>query len=148
MTSDILDVRRQARRPRNYLILWIAGAVLYAGWLQGWPTLAALLCGPSLVLILVRLIVNEAEGFRLTAGGIEFYDAHAARTAGWDEVRWVTISDDGRGRARCALCLAGGGEADLPAVSAFAPDRLAEEFEKRGVMVRKGAVTGGRLAHA
>jgi hypothetical protein len=148
MTDDIFEIRRQARGPRNYLLLWLAISVLYAGWQQGWPLMAGLLCGPCLAMVLVRLAVNEAEGFRMTAEGIDVWDARSTRSADWASVRWVMVSADAAGRARCVVRLADGGEPALPAASALGPDRLAEEFQKRGVTVRRGHQASGGLAPA
>ncbi len=137
MISDTFEYRRQARGPGSYLALGLAMGLIFTGWSQGWPFSAMILCGPFLALILVRLILNEAEGFRLTAHALEFYGSSEDRAIAWRDLNAVTLSGDGSGGAHCLLHLAGGSTDVLPATSSFSPERLGQEFRDRGVPVRR-----------
>lgn len=139
MITDIFEYRRQARAPRNYFALGLVGGLLYLGWAQGWGLVASLLCGPFLAMVLVRLVANQAEGFRMTADTIDYYGDCADGTVDWNDLQAVTLSGDGAGGARCLLHLDGGRTEQLPATSAFAPERLAQEFRLRGIPVWRAA---------
>lgn len=138
MTPEIFEYRRQARAPRNYFALGLVGFLLYVGWSQGWGLVAGLLCGPALALVLVRLVLNQAEGFRMTEEALDFYGDRIDGTIDWLDLQAVTLSGDGSGGARCLLHLDGGRTELLPATGAFAPERLAQEFRRRGVPVWRG----------
>ena len=137
MITDTFEYRRQARGPGNYLALGVAMAMVYAGWSQGWSLMAVFLCGPFLALILVRLVLNQAEGFRLTPKGVEFYNDDRHRAIAWREVATVTMTGDGMGGAHCVLHLRNGATDTLPATNGFSPERLGQEFRARGVPVRR-----------
>lgn len=144
MTKDIFEYRRQARAPRTYLALGLVGTLMYFGWSQGWGLVAGFLCGPFLAMVLVRLVLNEAEGFRMTENTLDYYGEAVEGTVDWHELQAVTLTGDGTGGARCLLHLDGGRVEQLPATSAFAPERLAQEFRLRGVPVWRGDGTGER----
>ena len=133
--TDTFEFRRQARGPANYLALGASMALIYAGWAQGWPLMAVILCGPFLAFILVRLVLNEAEGFRLLASGVELYDQSHDRLINWRDLAAVTLRGDGNGGAQCLLHLSGGETETLPATAGFSPERLGQEFRVRGVQV-------------
>ena len=135
MVSDIFEYRRQERGPKNYIALGIAGAVLYFGWVQGWPLVAVLLCGPFLGFILARLVMNEAEGFRLTETSLEYYHLTDEQTLDWHEINGDTIAGDSLGGATCLIHCADGRTERLPATAQFSPERLTQEFRLRGVPV-------------
>ena len=134
--TDTFEFHRQARGPGNYLALGVAMGLIYIGWAQGWPLMAVLLCGPYFAYVLVRLILNEAEGFRLLPGGIEFYRPTDSRMVVWRDLAAVTLRGDGDGGAECLLHLKGGVTETLPATAGFSPERLRQEFRSRGVNVR------------
>jgi len=135
--TDTFEFRRQARGPGNYLALGVCMGLIYLGWAQGWPLIAFLLCGPFLSFVLVRLILNEAEGFRLMASGIEFYRQSERRLIAWRDLADVTLRGDGDGGAECLLHLKGGETETLPATSGFSPERLGQEFRARGIAVQR-----------
>ena len=137
MITETFEFRRQARGPGNYLALGVAMAMVYSGWTQGWSLMAVFLCGPFLALILVRLVLNEAEGFRLTAQGVEFYSDHRHRNLAWRDITNVTMAGDGMGGAHCLMHLRNGATDTLPATHGFSPERLGHEFRTRGVPVRR-----------
>lgn len=139
MFDDIFEFRRQARGPGNYLALGVVMTVMFLGRAQGWGLWAALLCGPFLAMVLVRLILNAAIGFRLGPEGLLWYQGATARSVGWADLDAVTITGDGAGGADCILHLAGGETDRLPGASAFAPERLTQEFRLRGVPVWRPA---------
>ncbi len=139
MTDETFEYRNQARGPKNYVALGLVLALLYSGWVQGWGVMAVFLCGPFLALILVRLIENEAEGFRLTEKGMDYFAPGQEGEIDWHSLRGVTIGGDGAGGALCDLHLEGGETARLPATAAFAPERLAQEFRLRGIPVWRAA---------
>lgn len=144
MIEEIFEFRRQARGPRNYMALGVVLTVIFLGCTQGWGLWAALLCGPFLAIVLVRLTLNEAQGFRLSDKGIDWCDGIVGRSLDWNEVNAVTIGGDGSGGADCRLHVDGGETVPLPASSAFSPERLALEFRQRGIPVWRPA--GERLA--
>jgi hypothetical protein len=148
MTNEIFEYRNQARGPRGYLALAVIMAVLYAGWSQGWGLVGVLLCGPALGWILSRLIQNDAQGFRMTAGGLDYHNGPLEGEVGWPDLAGVTITGDGAGGCQCHLHLHRGRTVLMPATQAFSPDRLTQEFRKRGVPVWRPAasVTGAALA--
>lgn len=133
--SETFEFHRQARRPGNYFGLGVAMAMAYAGWSQGWALMAIVLCGPFLALVLVRLVLNAAEGFRLTANGVELYSEDRHRNIAWRDIANVTIGGDGKGGARCVIHLRDDSADDLPATGGFSPERLGQEFRARGVPV-------------
>lgn len=135
MTGEIFEYRNQARGPRNYIALGLVLAVLYAAWQQGWGLMAVFLCGPILGFVLVRLIENEAEGFRMTETALDYYAPGIEGEVVWHSLRGVTIVGDGTGGAVCDLQLRDGEVVRLPATAAFAPERLAQEFRLRGIPV-------------
>ncbi len=148
MTIEIFEYRRQARGPRNYFALGLATSVLYLAWSQGWGLIAVLLCGPFLGLVTARLIENEAEGFRMTPSGLDYYDADGEGELDWHQLSGVTLTGDGAGGARCLLHLPGGQSVTMPATEAFAPERLAQEFRLRGVPVWRATAVPVALAAA
>lgn len=148
MTSEIFEYRNQARGPRNYIALGLVLTVLYAGWQQGWGLMAVFLCGPILGFILVRLIENEAEGFRMTESGLDYYATGIEGEVNWHTVRGVSISGDGAGGAICDLHLSDGEITRMPATSAFAPERLAQEFRLRGIPVWRSLASAHGMATA
>jgi hypothetical protein len=131
MMVEIFEYRRQARGPKNYLALWSVMAMLYVGWAQGWFLVAVLLCGPFLAMILVRLVLNEAAGFRLGPNGIDYFDGAEDGSVTWRDLRAVTLCGDGTGGATCLMQLTNGDSINLPATGDFAPERLATEFKAR-----------------
>ncbi|MFZ1660364.1 MAG: hypothetical protein WAT77_00280 [Paracoccaceae bacterium] len=135
MVSDIFEYRRQERGPKNYIALGLAGAVLYFGWAQGWSLVAVLLCGPFLGYILARLVMNDAEGFRLTETSLEYYRLTDEQSLDWHEINGVTITGDGLGGAACLIHCADGRSESLPATAQFSPERLSQEFRLRGIPV-------------
>ncbi|HQY45260.1 MAG TPA: hypothetical protein PK450_13890 [Paracoccaceae bacterium] len=135
MTSEIFEYRNQARGPRNYIALGLILAVIYSAWQQGWGLMAVFLCGPILGFVLVRLIENEAAGFRMTETGLDYYAPGVGAEINWHSLRGVTIAGDGAGGAICDLHLDDGETRRLPATAAFAPERLAQEFRLRGIPV-------------
>lgn len=144
MFDEIFEFRRQARGPGNYLALGTVMVVLFLGWSQGWGIWAAILCGPFLAMVLVRLILNEARGFRMTDDGLDWYVGLQGRSVPWADLNAVTIAGDGAGGADCLLHIDGGETAHLPEAAAFAPERLAHEFRQRGVPIWRPA--GERLS--
>ena len=143
--TDTFEFRRQARGPGNYLALGVTMATLYLGWSQGWSLLAMFLCGPFLALVLVRLVLNEAEGFRLTQDGVEYYSHDSDRMIAWRSLSSVTVTGDGAGGAECVLHLRDASTDVLPATTGFSPERLGQEFRARGVIVRR-AKTQAQMA--
>lgn len=135
MSNEIFEYRRQARGPRNYMALAIVMALLYLSWAQGWGLVSVFLCGPALGFLIARLIENAAEGFRMTEAGLDFYDAVQEGEVDWFDLTGVTIVGDGAGGSQCLLHLHRGATLTMPATGAFAPERLAEEFRRRGVPV-------------
>lgn len=135
--AETFEFHRQARRPGNYFGLGVAMAMVYAGWSQGWSLMAVVLCGPFLALILVRLVLNAAEGFRLTPNGVELYSEDRHRNIAWRDIANVTIAGDGTGGARCVIHLRNDTADNLPATNGFSPERLGQEFRARGVPVRR-----------
>lgn len=148
MTTEIFEYRRQARGPKNYLALALVLGVIYAAQLQGWGFVGVLLCGPFLAWVLVRLIENDAEGFRMTESELTYYGAEASGEVEWHLLRGVTIGGDGAGGASCELHLGAGENETLPATAAFAPERLAQEFRLRGVPVWRVAQPQQVMARA
>ncbi|WP_284163390.1 hypothetical protein [Frigidibacter sp. SD6-1] len=135
MVTEIFEYRRQARGPWSYLSLAVWTAVMYAGWTQGFGLIAALFSGPALGYTLARIIENEAEGFRIGPDAISlFRDAMESRHALRD-VTSVTIGHSPASGTVCHLNLANGRVVEVPATSAFAPERLAEEFRSRAIPV-------------
>lgn len=148
MTNELFEFRRQARGPQNYLALALVMTVSYLGWAQGWGLMAFLLCGPFLAMVLVRLVENEAEGFRMTQDAIEFYGADCDGAVSWFDLSGVTISGDGTGGARCELHHVGGDTWVMPATAAFSPERLSEEFRLRGIPVWRTSTSSQQFATA
>lgn len=148
MTGEIFEYRNQARGPRNYIALGLVLAVLYAAWQQGWGLMAVFLCGPILGFVLVRLIENEAEGFRMTETALDYYAPGIEGEVVWHSLRGVTLVGDGMGGAVCDLQLSDGEAVRLPATAAFAPERLAQEFRLRGIPVWRGPVSATWMAEA
>jgi hypothetical protein len=148
MTTEIFEYRNQARGPRNYIALGLVLAVIYAGHQQGWGLMAVFLCGPILGFLLVRLIENDAEGFRMTESGLDYYAPGCVGEVDWHTLRGVTVAGDGAGGAICDLHTDDGTSVRLPATAAFAPERLAQEFRLRGVPVWRAARTEDQLAEA
>ncbi len=148
MTNEIFEYRNQARGPRGYLALAVIMAVLYAGWSQGWGLVGVLLCGPALGFVLSRLIQNQAQGFCLSVGGIDYHDGALEASVAWADLTGVTITGDGAGGCQCHLHLQRGRTVLMPATQAFSPDRLTQEFRLRGVPVWRPAApaTGAALA--
>lgn len=145
MTNEIFEYRLQARGPQAYFALGLALTVVYFGWVQGWGLISVFLCGPFLAMVLARLLENDAEGFRMTAQSLDFYDAHNDGTVAWRDLRGVTVCGDGGGGARCMLHLYSGQNLQLPATGAFSPDRLAQEFRVRNVPVWRAATADNYL---
>ncbi|MGB3146343.1 MAG: hypothetical protein WBA91_01140 [Paracoccaceae bacterium] len=139
MSFEIFEYRRQARGPMNYFALALVIAITNLAWQQGWAFMAILLCGPFLAMILVRLIENDAEGFRMNEDGLYCYAGSHDESFDWYDLQGVTISGDGAGGAVCILHLAMGETMRMPATSAFSPERLAEEFRLRGLPVWRAA---------
>ncbi|MGC1486714.1 MAG: hypothetical protein WA784_02885 [Albidovulum sp.] len=135
MPTETFEYRRQARGPKNYIALWITMLVLYFASAQGWGFMAAILCGPFLGMIIVRLVLNEAEGFRLNERGVEYYSLAGTYRIKWRDLRAVVISGDGLGGAKCLLHTTNGASVALPATDAFSPDRLGQEFKTRNVPI-------------
>jgi len=135
MRHEIFEYRQQARGPRNYVALGLVMALIYVGWAQGWGLIAILLSGPILALILVRLVVNDAAGFRLTGTALDFYDGTAFQSLDWNEVEGVTVTGDGGGGSVCVIRTAEGQTHLLPATAPFSPERLTQEFRERGIPV-------------
>ncbi len=148
MTTEIFEYRKQARGPKNYLALALVLGVMYAAHLQGWGFVGTLLCGPFLAWVLVRLIENDAEGFRMNEAGLNYYGASVAGEVEWHQLRGVTIGGDGAGGALCHLHLGAGETESLPATAAFAPERLAQEFRLRGVPVWRAPQAQSAFAQA
>lgn len=148
MTNEIFEYYRQARGPRNYLLLGLSLAIIYIAARQGWGLAGTLLCGPFLGMVLVRLIANDAAGFRMSPAGLAWFDGTADGEIGWNRVRAVAVAGDGAGGALCDLHLANGFSMRLPATAAFAPERLAQEFRARGISVWRPASDTARTALA
>lgn len=148
MNTEILEYRNQARGPRNYIALGLVTAVISIGQQQGWGLMAVFLCGPMLGYLLVRLIENEAEGFRMSEAGLTYYAPGLEGEVDWNLLRAVTVIGDGAGGALCDLHLDDGGITRLPATAAFAPERLAQEFRLRGVPVWRTQAPQDQLATA
>lgn len=146
MTGEIFEYRNQARGPRNYIALGLILTVIYSAWQQGWGLMAVFLCGPVLGFVLVRLIENEAAGFRMTETGLDYYAPGVGAEINWHGLRGVTIAGDGAGGAICDLHLDDGETSRLPATAAFAPERLAQEFRLRGIPVWRMAETQSHFA--
>jgi hypothetical protein len=148
MTSEIFEYRNQARGPRNYIALGLVLAVIYAGVEQGWGLMAVFLCGPILGFLMVHLIENEAKGFRMTEGGLDYYAPGTEGEVDWHALQGVTIAGDGAGGAVCDLHMTDGTVTRLPATEAFAPERLAQEFRQRGIPVWRAVAPQTGLAAA
>lgn len=148
MTTEIFEYRKQARGPKNYLALALVLGVTYAAHLQGWGFAGILLCGPFFAWVLVRLIENDAEGFRMSEAGLDYYGGNISGEVEWHRLRGVTIGGDGAGGSLCQLHLGAGESETLPATAAFAPERLAQEFRLRGVPVWPAAKAQQVMARA
>lgn len=148
MTGETFEYRNQARGPRNYVALGLILAVLYAASQQGWGLMAVFLCGPMLGFVLVRLIENEAEGFRMTETALDYYAPGIEGEVIWHSLRGVTLAGDGLGGTICDLHLDDGEVTRLPATHAFAPERLAQEFRLRGIPVWRAPANSNRMAVA
>ncbi|MCX8507452.1 MAG: hypothetical protein ORN49_01000, partial [Rhodobacteraceae bacterium] len=105
MTTEIFEYRRQARGPKNYLALALVMGVIYASSLQGCGVVGVLLSGPFLAWVLVRLVENDAEGFRMTENRLDYYGAGLSAEVAWHDLRGVTLSGDGAGGTICELHL-------------------------------------------
>ena len=122
MTTEIFEYRKQARGPKNYLALALVLGVTYAAHLQGWGFAGILLCGPFFAWVLVRLIENDAEGFRMSEAGLDYYGGNISGEVEWHRLRGVTIGGDGAGGSLCQLHLGAGKAKPCPRLRPSPPN--------------------------
>jgi uncharacterized protein (DUF58 family) len=135
MNTESYGYRSQARRPRSYLALGIAMAVVYLCITLEMDALLVALAAILLALILRRLWLNPVKGFRLGRSWVEIYRPRGNETIPLDAVASVTVTRTSRGATACFLNLADGAILPLPGAEKLDSHRLMREFGLRGVRV-------------
>lgn len=133
MPSDSFMKRSQGRRPRTYMALGVGMAAAYAAVKYDLGALTLGLAIVYLALVLRRLILNPATGFRLGQTRIDWFTEKGTESAALADLIGVTIARNPEGRTVCTLKLRGGRAITLSGVEDLDPKRLIREFMRRGI---------------
>jgi uncharacterized protein (DUF58 family) len=135
MTTESYGYRSQARRPRTYIALGLAMAVVYLCVTLEMSQLIVALAVVFLALILRRLWQNPVKGFRLGRSWVEIYRPRGNETIHLDDVASVTVTRTNWGATACFLNLEDGDVLPLPGAEKLESQKLMREFGLRGVRV-------------
>jgi hypothetical protein len=135
MTIESYGYRSQARRPGMYFALGIAMIVVYLCVVLDMGQLLLALAAIYLLLILRRLWLNPAKGFRLGRGWVEIYRPRGTDLIMLNDVASVTVARTNRGAMACFLNLQDGEILPLPGAERLEAQKLMREFGLRGVRV-------------
>lgn len=135
MSCETFEYRHQARTPATYLALGAAIASAYLVHNLDLPQLHQLLALLFVGVVLWRIAINPIRGFRLSDGGLEFFEGHYRRQVPLAEVASVTVYQPVGDTTRCVLNLRSGDRLALPGAERFGTRRLVAEFAGLGLPV-------------
>lgn len=128
--------RRQARRPGMYFALGIGMIAIYVSITLDMDNVVIVLAALYLALVIRRLALNPARGFRLGRTAVDWVNGRRKECVIYDDIEGVSIGRDIKGQTVCVLRLRNGDKAALPGAEDFEPAQLIHEFGLRGVPVR------------
>jgi hypothetical protein len=139
MTGETFGHLRQARGPGTYLVLGVGMALAYVAVTLQLSFLVLLVAAAGIGHALWRLVVNPARGFQLDSARVEYFDNSGPKIIPLDRIDSVSVDAARKGAASCALNLTGGEVLRLYGAEAFTPNRLMQEFGRRGIRVLQKA---------